>query len=36
MVKELSERKSKLLIQLNERDQQPQIQAEKKGQISKA
>jgi chromosome segregation protein len=34
MVKELSERKSKLLIQLNERDQQPQIQAEKKGQIS--
>jgi chromosome segregation protein len=34
MVTELSERKSKLLIQLNERDQQPQIQAEKKGQIS--
>jgi len=34
MVKDLSERKSKLLSQLNERDQQPKIQAEKKGQIS--
>jgi chromosome segregation protein len=36
MVKELSERKSKLLIQLNERDQQPQIQAEKKVKSRKA
>jgi len=34
MVKELSERKNKLSIQLNDRDKQPQIQAEKKGQIS--
>jgi chromosome segregation protein len=34
MVNELSERKNKLLSQLNERDQQPKIQAEKKGQIS--
>jgi len=34
MVRELSERKNKLLSQLNERDQQPKIQAEKKGQIT--
>ncbi|MDC0448286.1 chromosome segregation protein SMC [Candidatus Pelagibacter sp.] len=34
MVKELSERKNKLSIQLNDRDKQPQIQAEKKGQIT--
>ena len=34
MVRELSERKNKLLVQLDESDQQPQIQAEKKGQIS--
>ena len=34
MVTDLSERKNKLLSQLNERDQQPKIQAEKKGQIS--
>jgi chromosome segregation protein len=34
MVKELSERKNKLLSQLSNLDQQPQIQAEKKGQIS--
>jgi chromosome segregation protein len=34
MVSELNERKNKLLSQLNDRDQQPQIQAEKKGQIS--
>jgi len=34
MVRELSERKDKLLSQLNELDQQPKIQAEKKGQIS--
>ena len=34
MVKELSERKNKLSIRLNDRDKQPQIQAEKKGQIS--
>jgi chromosome segregation protein len=34
MVTELSERKSKLTTQLNERDQQPKIQAEKKGQIT--
>jgi chromosome segregation protein len=34
MVSELSERKNKLSSQLNERDQQPKIQAEKKGQIT--
>ena len=34
MVSDLSERKNKLLSQLNERDQQPKIQAEKKGQIT--
>ena len=34
MVRELSERKNKLSYQLNERDQQPKIQAEKKGQIT--
>ncbi len=34
MVRELSERKNKLLSQLNEQDQQPKIQAEKKGQIT--
>ena len=34
MVKELIERKNKLTKQLNELEQQPQIQAEKKGQIS--
>jgi len=34
MVAELSERKNKLLSQLNERDQQPKAQAERKGQIS--
>ncbi len=34
MVRELSERKNKLSVQLDEGDQQPQIQAEKKGQIS--
>jgi chromosome segregation protein len=34
MVSELNERKNKLLSQLNDLDQQPQIQAEKKGQIS--
>ena len=34
MVHELSERKNKLLSQLNERDQQPKVQAEKKGQIT--
>jgi len=34
MVRELSERKNKLSSQLNERDQQPKIQAEKKGQIT--
>ena len=34
MVADLSERKGKLLSQLNERDQQPKIQAEKKGQIT--
>ena len=34
MVTELSERKNKLSSQLNERDQQPKIQAEKKGQIT--
>ena len=31
---ELSERKNKLLSQLNERDQHPKAQAEKKGQIT--
>jgi len=34
MVTELMERKNKLLSQLNERDQQPKAQAEKKGQIT--
>jgi chromosome segregation protein len=34
MVRELSERKNKLLSQLNERDEHPKIQAEKKGQIT--
>ena len=34
MVMELTERKNKLSSQLNKRDQQPKIQAEKKGQIS--
>ena len=34
MVAELTERKNKLLTQLNERDQQPKVQAEKKGQIT--
>jgi len=34
MVRELSERKNKLLSQLNDLDRQPQAQAEKKGQIS--
>jgi chromosome segregation protein len=34
MVRELTERKNKLSSQLNKRDQQPKIQAEKKGQIS--
>jgi len=34
MVSELTERKNKLLSQLNESDQQPKIQAEKKGQIT--
>jgi chromosome segregation protein len=34
MVNELTERKNKLTNQLNELDKQPQIQAEKKGQIS--
>ena len=34
MVSDLSERKNKFLSQLNDLDQQPQIQAEKKGQIS--
>ena len=34
MVSELTERKNKLLSQLNERDQQPKVQAEKKGQIT--
>ena len=34
MVTDLSERKNKLLSKLNERDQQPKIQAEKKGQIT--
>jgi chromosome segregation protein len=34
MVTELTERKNKLLLQLNERDQQPKVQAEKKGQTN--
>ena len=34
MVKELSDRKNKFSIQLNQLETQPQIQAEKKGQIS--
>ena len=34
MVAELTERKNKLLSQLNERDHQPKVQAEKKGQIT--
>ena len=34
MVTELTERKNKLLSQLNERDQQPKAQAERKGQIT--
>ena len=34
MVTELTDRKNKLLLQLNERDQQPKAQAEKKGQIT--
>ena len=34
MVADLSGRKNKLLSQLNERDQQPKFQAEKKGQIT--
>ncbi len=34
MIKELTERKNKFEIQLNELDNQPKIQAEKKGQIS--
>jgi len=34
MVTELTERKNKLLSQLNERDQQPKVQAEKKGQAT--
>ncbi len=34
MVSELSERKNKLLSQLNDLENQPQVQAERKGQIS--
>ena len=34
MVSQLTERKDKLLLQLNERDQQPKAQAEKKGQTN--
>ncbi len=34
MVTELTQRRNKLLSQLNERDQQPKVQAEKKGQIT--
>ncbi len=34
MATELTERKNKLLSQLNERDQQPKVQAEKKGQAT--
>ena len=36
MVRELSERKNKLSSQLNNLDRQPQVQAEKKGQISES
>ncbi len=36
MVKELSDRKDKFSIQLNQLETQPQIQAEKKGQISES
>ena len=35
MVNELSERKNKLSLQLEKLDNQPKIQAEKKGKISK-
>mgnify|MGYP000477553792 FL=1 len=34
MATELTERRNKLLLQLNERDQQPKVQAEKKGQAT--
>ena len=34
MVKELTERKNKLSLQLEKLDNQPKLQAEKKGQIS--
>ena len=34
MVAELTERKNKLLDQLTELDNQPKVQAERKGQIS--
>ena len=34
MVAELTGRKNKLLLQLNERDQKPKVQAEKKGKIT--
>ena len=34
MVTDLTERKNKLLLQLNERDQQPKAQAERKGQTT--
>ena len=34
MIRELTERKNKFLVQLNEKDQQPKIQAEKRGQIT--
>jgi len=34
MFAELTERKNKLLSQLNDRDQQPKVQAEKKGQLT--
>ena len=36
MLRELSDRKKKLLSQLNQLDKRPQIQAEKKGQISES
>ena len=36
MINELTERKSKLSYQLNELDNQPEIQAEKKGQINES
>ena len=36
MIGELNSRKDKLLNQLNELEKQPQIQAEKKGQISES